>query len=146
VTVRGYATALALALIAPPAVAQPDDGAMLYKRCAACHLANGQGVPGAFPPLQKDVKAFADKPEGRRYLVLVVTRGVSGQIKAEGKLYRGFMPAQAGLADGQIAAILNHVTTPAKPFTADEVSQYKASGVSLRPEQVGELNRKLVGP
>ncbi len=33
---------------AGPATAA-DDGATIYKRCAACHLANGAGVPGAFP-------------------------------------------------------------------------------------------------
>lgn len=145
-SVRVAAIGLVLALMAGPAVAQAADGAQVYHRCAACHLANGQGVPGAFPPLQKDVKSFAAKPEGRRYLVLVVTRGVSGEIKAEGKAYRGFMPAQAGLSDDQIAAVLNHVTTPAKPFTAAEVAQVKADGASLRPNQVAELNHKLVSP
>lgn len=143
---RAAAIGLALALISGSALAQAVDGAQIYHRCAACHLANGQGVPGAFPPLQKDVKGFAGKPEGRRYLVLAITRGVSGPIKAEGKVYRGFMPAQAGLSDAQIAAVLNHVTDPVKAFTADEVAQLKASGADLRPSQVAELNQKLVGP
>jgi len=143
---RNAAIGLALALIAVPAAAQSADGAKIYSRCAACHLANGQGVPGAFPPLQKDVKSFAAKAEGRRYLVLVVTHGVSGPIKAEGKAYRGFMPPQSGLSDDQIAAVLNHVTAAAKPFTANEVAQLKASGARLKPSQVAELNQKLVGP
>ena len=29
-----------------------QDGATVFKRCAACHLATGAGVPGAYPPLK----------------------------------------------------------------------------------------------
>jgi len=146
---RALALATA-ALIAAPAVAQTADGAAIYKRCAACHLATGAGVPGAFPPLRGDISALAAKPDGRRYLVLVVTKGVSGPITVEGKPYRGVMPAQAGLGDDQVAAVLNHVLATsakggkAKAFTAAEVAQIKAGAAGLTPAAIGKLNAALL--
>lgn len=140
---------LGLAVFAAPAAAQTADGAAIYKRCAACHLATGAGVPGAFPPLRADIRALAAKPDGRRYLILVVTKGVSGPITVEGKPYRGVMPAQAGLGDVQIAAVLNHVLATsakggtAKPFTAAEVAQVKAGAAGMTPAAIGKLNAAL---
>lgn len=127
------------ALMAVPASAQ--DGATIYKRCAACHLADGAGVPGAFPPLKADVRALAATAAGRRYLALVVIRGVSGPITVAGKLYRGTMPAQAGLNDAQVALVLNHVVrgSSAKAFTAKEIAGYRAGGASLTPVAVARL-------
>lgn len=129
-----------LALLAGPAPAQVD-GALVYKRCAACHLANRAGVPGAFPPLGADIRALAGKPDGRRYLALVVIRGVSGPITVEGKPYRGVMPAQTGLSDADIAAVLNHLVkgSPAKPFTAAEIAGHRAGAGGLTAAAVGKL-------
>jgi len=135
---------LPLVALATSAFAADPDGAAVYKRCAACHLASKAGVPGAFPPLKGEVQKFAAKPDGRRYLVLVVTRGLSGSIKAEGKTYMGMMPAQSMLSDAEVAAVLNHVTSHAKAFSADEVAKLRASGASLSPADVAKLNAKLV--
>lgn len=139
---RRFAILLALAgfMSASPAIAA-DDGAAIYKRCAACHLANGAGVPGAFPPLKTDVRTLAGTAAGRRYLALVVIRGVSGPITVEGKSYRGMMPAQAGLNDAQVAAVLNHVVRggSAKAFTAKEIAGYRAGSVGLNAAAVGRL-------
>lgn len=146
------AGAIALAGLAGSAAAQDADGAAIYKRCAACHLATGAGVPGAFPPLRSDIRGFAMKPDGRRYLVLVVLKGVSGPIMAEGKPYRGVMPAQAGLNDAQIAAVLNHVLATsakgapaARPFSAAEVAQVRAGSAGVNAAAVGKLNGSLAG-
>lgn len=141
---------LAIALLAPahPVAAQAAaDGAAIYKRCAACHLADGAGVPGAFPPLRADVRKLGASATGRRYLVLVVTKGVSGPIIVEGKPYSGVMPAQAGLNDAQVAAVLNHLLkgVPAKPFSAAEVAQHRASGAGLNAAAVGKLNPGAAG-
>jgi mono/diheme cytochrome c family protein len=132
--------------VAGPATAA-DDGATIYKRCAACHLANGAGVPGAFPPLKTDVRALAGTAAGRRYLALVVIRGVSGPITVEGKPYRGMMPAQAGLNDAQVAAVLNHVVRggSAKPFTPREIAGYRAGSAALNSAAVGRLQPAAAG-
>jgi mono/diheme cytochrome c family protein len=136
-------------LAAAPAQSAPD-GAKIYQRCAACHLATGKGVPGAFPPLQSDVRALAGKPEGRRYLVLAVARGLAGPLTVEGKTYRGMMPAQSGLDDESVAAVLTHVTgtiagggNGVKPFTAAEVKAARESGATLDAAAVARLQPKL---
>jgi len=138
----------AIASAAPAAV----DGAQVYQRCAACHLATGAGVPGAFPPLQADVRSLAGIPAGRRYLSLAVIKGLSGPITVEGKAYRGMMPAQAGLDDEAVAAVLSHVTgtvagggKAVKPFTAAEVKAARDSGAGLDAAAVARLQPKLPG-
>ena len=139
-----------LALAAKPAaaaLAADAQGAILFKqRCAVCHMPDGQGVPGAFPPLKKDVASFAGKPDGRRYLILVVTRGLAGPIKADGQVYRSIMPPLSMLTDAQVASILNHVTGTDKPFTEAEVTKIKTAGATMTPTQIADLNHKLVGP
>ncbi len=145
---RRFSTLLAFAAlaVAGPAVAA-DDGATIYKRCAACHLANGAGVPGAFPPLKTDVRALAGTTAGRRYLALVIIRGVSGPITVEGKPYRGMMPAQGGLNDAQVAAVLNYVVRggSAKAFTVREIAGYRAGSAALNSAAVGRLQSAALG-
>lgn len=146
----GIVSALALVALAIPATAAPD-GAAIYARCAACHTRTGAGVPGAFPPLGADFRNLATKAEGRRYLALAVTRGLSGPITVEGKPYRGVMPAQT-LDDASVAAVLNHVGTriaqagpPSKPFTDREVAGLRASGAGLSPADVAKLHAAAGG-
>lgn len=141
---------LAAAQASPPASA--PDGAALYKRCAACHTATGAGVPGAYPPLQGDFRGLAAKKEGRRYIALAVTRGLAGPITVEGKSYRGVMPAQGGMTDADVAAVLNHVGTkiaksgPAfAAFSPAEVASARKSGANLSAAQVAQLHAAIGG-
>lgn len=136
--------------LAVPVAAQLPNGAALYQRCAACHLPDGAGVPGAFPPLKADFAALASGPEGRRYLVLAVTRGLAGPLTIEGKAYRGVMPAQSLLDDAGVAAVLNHVAVAVagaggdfRPFTAAEVAQARPSGAALTAADVAALHARL---
>ncbi len=91
------------------ASAAEPDGQALYGRCAACHLPDGTGVPGTFPPLGLQVQSFARSDRGRLYMVLVLATGLTGKLHVEGRDYQGFMPAQSGLSDAEMAALLNHV-------------------------------------
>jgi len=138
------------ALASAPVVAQAADGASVYTRCAVCHLPSGAGVPGAFPPLQSDFLSLAKKPEGRRYLALVVIKGLSGPLVIAGKTYRGVMPAQSALNDADIAAVLNHVgTTIAKggtgfrAFAEAEVALARQSATALAAADVAALHAAL---
>lgn len=146
---RGLAVlaALSASLAVGEAAAFAEDGAAVYKRCAACHLADGAGVPGAFPPLRANVSALAATPAGRRYLALAVIRGVSGPITVDGKAFRGTMPAQAGLNDAQVAAVLNHrlAGSSAKIFSAREIAGYRAGAASLNGAAVGRLRTGAAG-
>ena len=141
--------AAAMLLMALPAAAEAADGSALYKRCAACHLATGAGVPGAFPSLKVEPAALAAKPDGRRFLVLALTRGLSGPLVVDGKTYRGVMPAQP-MKDDEVAAVLNHVldTIAAADkkvtrFSADEVGGIRKGGAALTPRQVAELKAAI---
>lgn len=144
------AAATLLAATASGAAAQAVDGATVYRRCAACHTATGQGVPGAFPPLGADFRRLAATPEGRRYLVAVVTRGVSGPLTVDGKPYRGVMPAQSGLNDAAVAAVLNHVGQTLatrgpsfRVFSEQEVAKHRAASATLSGAAVGKLHALL---
>jgi mono/diheme cytochrome c family protein len=137
----------ALLSTAAPAIAQASDGPTLYKRCAACHLPSGAGIPGAFPPLQSDFLAMASRDKGRRYLALVLIKGLAGPLVIEGKTYRGVMPAQTMLDDAGIAQVLNHVGTDIakggtgfRAFTAAEVAKSRLSGTALTSADVAALH------
>ncbi|MEX6723884.1 c-type cytochrome [Parapedomonas caeni] len=142
---------VALLTAAGAAYAQSaPDGAALYKRCAACHLASGAGVPGSFPPLDGHVAALAEAPGGRDYLVMVISAGLTGEMKVGASTYRGFMPAQVGLKDDAAAALLNHVLTgiikpasKAKPFTAEEVAAIRATHKGKRAADVMKMRPAL---
>lgn len=141
--------AAAMLLMALPAAAEAADGPALYKRCAACHLATGAGVPGAFPSLKVEPAALAAKPDGRRFLVLALTRGLSGPLVVDGKTYRGVMPAQP-MKDDEVAAVLNHVLDTIASadkkvtrFSADEVGGIRKGGAALTPRQVAELKAAI---
>ncbi len=138
------AAILAALLASSPAAA--NDGAAAWKRCAACHLANGQGIPGAFPRLAGRMHGAAASEAGRAYLVLTVTAGVMGPVDIDGKTIRGIMPAQAGLTDADVAAVLNYAAAlpgtdgktlkPIKAFTAEEVAAVKAAHPGVNPNAV----------
>ena len=80
-------------------------GKSLYnKTCFACHQANGEGIPNAFPPLAKsdylneDVKRAID----------VVVHGKSGEITVNGVKYNSVMTKQT-LSDEEVADVLTYV-------------------------------------
>lgn len=149
VTSLRHAALMAAALAATPlwaADASQPNGAQIYTRCAACHTMTGAGVPGAFPPLGENFRTLADSPEGRRYMSLAVIRGLMGPIVVDGKKYNGIMPAQGGLDDAAVAAVLNHVGEkiatkgPAfKAFSPSEVAKARASGKTLDAAAVARL-------
>jgi mono/diheme cytochrome c family protein len=148
----GLAGVVAVVALRAPATANTasPDGAAIYKRCAACHLPTGAGVPGAFPPLGSNVKALAQSPAGRNYMALTVIKGVTGPVTVDGKTYRGVMPAQAGLDDAAVAALLNHVVAKVakgsgKAFTAAEIGAARKTGAALNASAVGKLRPVLAG-
>ena len=55
--------------------------------------------------------AFAKIPQGRDYLVMVVTTGLMGPLKVGGVSYNGVMPAQSGLSEAEVAAVLTYLAS-----------------------------------
>ncbi|MCB5191471.1 cytochrome c [Methylobacillus arboreus] len=95
------------------------SGASVFgSRCASCHQANGQGVPGAFPPLAGAEYVLGD-PE---VLVRIVLHGLQGEIKVAGQTYNGIMPPwESQLGDEEIAAVINHIRTELGENQADKI-------------------------
>ena len=74
------------------------------KKCASCHLPNGQGVRGAFPPLAKSDYLMADKKRSIRQIIY----GLKKKIIVNGQAYQLEMPAQK-LNDQEVADVLNYI-------------------------------------
>lgn len=73
--------------------------------CQNCHMADGKGLPGVFPPLAKS--NYLNKSAGE--LISYVLKGQTGEITVNGTVYNAVMPAQDYLTDEQIADIYNYV-------------------------------------
>ena len=79
--------------------------AVYTANCAACHQPNGQGLPGAFPPL-----AQSDYLEGNRQEVLQAALfGLSGPITVNGADYNSVMPSMGYLSDQELADAVTYV-------------------------------------
>lgn len=81
------------------------SGKQVYtKTCFACHQANGEGIPNAFPPLAKSDYLNADVKRA----IGVVVHGKTGEITVNGKKYNSVMTKQT-LTDEEVADVLTYV-------------------------------------
>jgi len=77
--------------------------------CMACHQATGEGIPGAFPPLAKNLPRFAAVEGGREYIINAILFGIVGEVEVLDQVYNSSMPPWGpSLSDEQVAAVLNH--------------------------------------
>lgn len=107
------------------------DGAQVFAaRCAACHQASGQGLPGVFPPLDGSEWVRGNP----RVLANIVLHGVTGELVVKGQTYKGAMPPFKQLSDEELAAVLSHVrgqwSNKAEPVAADLIRQERQAGSS----------------
>lgn len=103
-TVPADAGDLRTALPAPGSL--PADGATVYNaNCVACHQATGQGLAGAFPPLDGSEWVLTDP----RIPAQILLHGVQGEMLVMGATYNGVMPMMAHLSDQELAAVLNYI-------------------------------------
>ena len=98
-----------------------EQGRTAYALCAACHQANGRGLPALAPPLAGAARVIGP-PDA---LIDVVLHG-----RDEDPAYPS-MPPLASLPDEQLAAILTYVRqtwgNAATPVSADAVRARRAS-------------------
>jgi mono/diheme cytochrome c family protein len=105
--------------------------------CITCHQANGQGIPGTYPPLAGS--EWVKGPSAR--VIRIVLYGLKGDVHVEGHDFNAAaMPVFGQVAgsaynwsDEKIAAVLTYVRhewgNDADPVTADEVvAVHKAVG------------------
>lgn len=87
--------------------ASASDGAKVYQtNCSSCHQANGQGVPGTFPPLAGNAAVTANATT----VIHIVKYGLNGKVVVNGTTYNGMMPAWGQqLSNGDIAAVVTYI-------------------------------------
>lgn len=102
------------------AQAQTMDGKTVFaKNCAACHMATGAGIPGAFPALKANKFVLGDQDA-------VITTVLKG---------RGGMPTFAeSLDDTQLSLAISYIRTSwgngAAPVGADQVAKVREQSKS----------------
>jgi cytochrome c oxidase cbb3-type subunit 2 len=99
------------------------NGAVLYAtHCQSCHQANGEGLPGAFPPLKGSPVVLDDNPE---LMVNIIMNGYDARPNY------GVMAAvgtNANLTAEEVAAIMNH-----------EKTSWGNNGKQVSPEEIKKL-------
>jgi len=104
--------------------APAGNGAKVYQtNCSSCHQVNGEGTPGAFPPLAGNSVVAGDPAK----VIHIVKFGLSGAITADGKTFDGMMPAWGTqLSNADIAAAITYVRSSwgnkASAVTAGQVA------------------------
>ncbi len=149
----GSPPAAAPAPAAPPAAAPPaspapasaavDGQAVFTQTCQMCHQANGQGIPGTYPPQAGSPYINGDKTK----LIRIVLNGLTGPVTVEGRTYNNVMPPWKMKSDAEIAAVLTYVRSHfgnnASAVTADEVAQQRAATASrAAPWTIADLNKQ----
>jgi nitrite reductase (NO-forming) len=82
------------------------NGKKVYiNNCMNCHMEDGKGLEGAFPPIAKS--DFLKRPP--KDLIEVILKGQSGEVKVNGIVYNMMMPAQEYLSDEEISDVLNYI-------------------------------------
>ena len=129
--------ALLLFLATAPVRAQGPHA--FQTRCAVCHQATGEGVPGIYPPISGTIGKYVKLPQGRTFLVHLLLFGMSGEINSQGTIYEGLMPPVADFSDRELADAINYVLRKLnthelpsgfKPITAAEFKAARASNLS----------------
>lgn len=81
----------------------PDGESLFMTHCASCHQANGEGVPGAFPPLKGDAVVMGSNIE---LYVTIIMKGYNGLAPAYGEMPP--VGTTANLTAEEVTAIMNH--------------------------------------
>jgi len=101
---------------------------MFAGTCSTCHQANGEGLPGVFPPLAKS-DLIAKNP---KQPVDIVLHGLSGKVTVNGTDYNSVMPPMSQLSDDEVANIVTYVLNswgnPGGQVSVDDVKAARAKG------------------
>lgn len=117
-----------------------DRGKKIFAaNCQTCHQANGQGVPGQYPPLAGS--EFTNG--GSRRMAMIVLKGLQGPVKVKGQQYGSavMQPWDKTLNDQKIADVMTYERSEwgnqASPVTAEQIAALRKELVS-HSESFGE--------
>jgi ubiquinol-cytochrome c reductase cytochrome b subunit len=115
---------------APAAAASTTNanGAKVFStNCSSCHGAQGQGLPGSFPPLANNPVVTGDPNK----VIGIVLNGLHESITVNGQIYNGVMPPWKGtLSTKDIADVITYIrgslgNNHASALTEAQVKSYK---------------------
>lgn len=107
-----------------PLVQSIVDGEEIYADfCLQCHMTNGEGVPGTFPPL-----ANSDYLPDINKTIYALKFGLKGPITVNGKAYNSVMASQ-GLDDEEIADVMNYILRNWGNETEEVITEEKVASV-----------------
>jgi mono/diheme cytochrome c family protein len=95
--------------------------------CLSCHLDQGEGIEGLYPPLAKSDYLMADKKRA----VQQTLKGIKGEMKVNGKMYNGEMNG-FDLTDNDLSDVLNYIR-----------NSFGNKGTAITPEEV-KASRKSI--
>src|ERR1043166_3369765 len=113
------------------ALSPHDRGKKIFAaNCQTCHQANGQGVPGQYPPL--DGSEFTTG--GSRRLGMIVLKCLRGPVKVKGQQYGSavMQPWDKTLTDQKIADVMTY-----------ERSEWSNKATEVTAEQIAALRKEL---
>lgn len=90
-------------------------------QCITCHLEQGEGIEGVYPPLAKSDYLMADKKRS----IEQVLYGLTGEIKVKGVAYDGVMTGFDGLSDQEVSDVLNYIR-----------NSFGNKGAAVTPEEI----------
>lgn len=80
-------------------------GETIYQaNCSSCHMPQGEGLEGVFPPLAK-----TDYLKNAKRAISIVVNGQQGEIIVNGNKYNTPMAALPQLSDEEVADVLNYI-------------------------------------
>jgi mono/diheme cytochrome c family protein len=118
----------------PPTGGSERLGLQVYNKptCVACHMPDGKGSPGQFPPLVKS-EWVQEKEPGR--LIRLVLNGLTGPLEFQGQAFNGTMvPWKDVLNDEEVAAVLTYIR---------KNKEWGNDAPEVTPERVKDVRTKL---
>lgn len=89
-------------------------------QCITCHMQQGEGIEGVYPPIAKSDYLMADKKRS----IQQVLSGLNGEIVVNGVTYDGVM-SSFDLTDSEVSDVLNYIrnsfANKGSAVTPDEV-------------------------
>lgn len=122
-----------------------ETGQAIYgQNCQTCHQANGQGLPGVFPPLVGS-EWVTGPPET---VIRIVLHGLTGPVEVAGRTYNGVMPAWTDvLTDEEISAVVTFIrqweTNDAGPAPPELVIRVRGATADRRQPWTADELRQL---